>query len=338
MKYPDRPPNRPRPTRPPSSHTQQRKAKPSQQGNAWLSHHFYVLFSSLGHLVRTPLPTLMTATVIGIALALPTGLYLLLENAQHISSEWGGAAQISLFLKKDIGLNEAQVHLLADQLHQRPDIYSVQMITPTQALTEYHELSGFKEALDVLDTLKYNPLPFMLVIQPATSDTIAMKTLLNSLKQLPEVDKAQSDMLWLERLFTMVKIVRRGVLILASLLSLAVLLVIGNTIRLTIYNRRDEIEIYKLVGATDAFIRRPFLYTGFWYGLSGGLVAWLLVKISFWLLQGPVKKLSALYYSQFELMTLDVLSGSALLSSGALLGLVGAWLAVGQHLKKIQPR
>ena len=293
----------------------------------------YVFFSSLGQIVRTPLPSLMTAAVIGIALALPTGLFLLLENAQHISRDWGGAAQISLFLKQDI--SEAQVHRLAEQLHQRTDIYNVRVITPAEALEEYRTLSGFGEALTALET---NPLPAVLVIQPTTTEASFSQQLLESLERLPEVDIAQFDMLWLKRLFTMMEIVRRGVLILASLLSLAVLLVIGNTIRLAIYNRRDEIEINKLFGATDAFIRRPFLYTGFWYGLSGGGIAWLLVNLSFLFLQEPVKQLTALYYSQFELITLDALSSFILLLTGALLGLVGAWLAVGRHLRDIQPR
>jgi cell division transport system permease protein len=331
MKSPTPEPNRQRPIRPPNS--RQRKAKPSKKSNAWLLHHLYVLFSSLGHVVRTPLPSLMTAAVIGIALALPTGLFLLLENARHVSSEWGGAAQISLFLKQEI--DEAQVHQLADQLYQRPDISNVRVITPQDALNEYREFSGFGEALDALEE---NPLPAVLVIQPATNDATITEDLLKSLEQLPQVDIAQFDMLWLKRLFAIMEIVRRGVLILAGLLSLAVLLVVGNTIRLTIYNRREEIEIYKLVGATDAFIRRPFLYTGFWYGFSGGWIAWLLVNFSFLFLQEPVKQLTALYESQFELVTLGFFSSFILLSSGVLLGLTGAWLAVGRHLKNIQPR
>ncbi|MDM8561300.1 permease-like cell division protein FtsX [Candidatus Parabeggiatoa sp. HSG14] len=316
-------------THPPISH---RKAKPPPR-NAWLMHYLYLLFSSLGLIVRTPLPSLMTAAVIGIALALPTGLYLLLENVQQVSSGWGGAAQISLFIKQEI--DNKQVHALADQLYQHPDISSVQVITPTEALEEYRTLSGFGESLDALE---HNPLPAVLVIQPITNEEITTQNLLNSLKQLREVEVAQFDMLWLKRLLAMMEIVRRGVLILAILLALAVLLVIGNTIRLAIYNRRDEIEIYKLVGATDAFIRRPFLFTGFWYGLFGGFIAWLFVNTSFWFLQGPVKQLTTLYYSQFELLTLNVLSSSMLLLSGASLGLAGAWLAVGRHLREIQPR
>lgn len=334
MKSPTPLPKNPRPIRSSGSrHPRRRKVKTSLKSNAWLWHHLYVFFSSLGHVLRTPLPSIMTAAVIGIALALPTGLYLLLENARHVSSDWGGAAQISLFLKQDI--DETQVHQLADQLYQHPDISNVRVITPEQALKEYRDFSGFGEALEALSE---NPLPAVLVIQPATTDTIMTENLLTSLTQLPQVDIAQFDMLWLKRLFAIMEIVRRGVLILAGLLSLAVLLIIGNTIRLTIYNRREEIEIYKLIGATDAFIRRPFLYTGFWYGLSGSSMAWLLVNFSFWFLQEPVKQLTTLYDSQFELVTLRLLSSLILLSTGVLLGLVGAWLAVGRHLKNIQPR
>lgn len=323
-----------RPTAPPIQPPRRPKAPPSNSsGNAWLTHHLYVLLSSLGQMLRTPLPNLMTAAVIGIALALPTGLYLLLENVRHISHEWHQTVQISLFLKPNV--DEAKAHLLADQLLRRPEVSNVQIITPAEALEEYRTLSGFGDALKALSD---NPLPYVLILQLATTDTDAGTRLLDELKRITEVEVAQFDMLWLKRLFTMIELVRRGVLILASLLSLAVLLVIGNTIRLAIYNRREEIEIHKLFGATDAFIRRPFLYTGFWYGLLGGIIAWSLVTFSFWLLRDPVKQLTMLYYSQFELVTLEVFSSSVLLLTGGLLGLAGAWLAVGRHLKDIQPR
>jgi cell division transport system permease protein len=319
-------------TRSQSRHPPRFKA-PSQPGFAWLWQHFFALLKSLAQMAKTPIPSLMTISVIGIALALPTGLYLLLENAQQVSHQWGGAGQMSLFLKHD--LEGARVHQLADQLYQRPDIAGVKVITPEEALQEYRAFSGFKEALNALDE---NPLPAVLVIQPISGETNANEHLINSLQQLPEVEIAQFDMLWLKRLFAIMEIVQRGILILASLLSLAVLLVIGNTIRLAIYNRREEIEITKLVGATDAFIRRPFLYTGFWYGFLGGLIAWLLVNFSFLLLQEPVKRLTTLYYSQFELVTLDIFSSIVLLLSGAMLGLAGAWLSVNHHLKEILPR
>jgi cell division transport system permease protein len=319
-----------RSTRPPNP--SRRKAQLSQPSQFWFIAHVYVLFNSLKLLARTPLPNLMTAAVIGIALALPTGLYLLLENVQQVSSEWGGVAQISLFLKHD--LDKGEIDNLFERLYKHPDISNVRLINPEEALKEYKEYSGFKAALEALPE---NPLPAVLVIQPAQNDAIAIEQLLNTLKQSKEVDVAQFDMLWLERLFVIMTIVQRSVLILASLLCLGVLLVIGNTIRLTIYNRREEIEIYKLVGATDNFIRRPFLYMGFWYGFFGGVMAWLIVTLSFWLLEGPVRQLMGLYHSQFEILTLNVSSTFILLLIGALLGLAGAWLAVGRHLKAIQP-
>ncbi len=313
--------------------SQPQRRKLTAQGNAWLFHHLHVLFFSLGRIVRTPLPSLMMVAVIGIALALPTGLYLLLENVQHVSRDMGFATQISLFLRQDV--NDAQVRQLAEQLYQHRDIASVRVITPAEALEEYRTSSGFGDALNALEE---NPLPAVLVIQPVVSKAVATKSLLDQLALLPDVETAQFDMLWLKRLFTMIEIMRRGVLILATLLSLAVLLVIGNTIRSAIYTHSDEIEIYKLVGATDAFIRRPFLYMGFWFGLAGGVIAWFLVSFSFWFVQGPVQQLVVLYNSQFELITLNFGYSLGLLILGILLGLLGAWLTVRRHLKDIQPR
>lgn len=325
-----RPPatNAPRPV--PESRTQVKPA--SQHTNAWLAHHLYVFFFSLGQLVRTPVASSLTAAVIGIALALPAGLFLLLDNFHAISQEWGGTVQISLFLKQKI--TDTQARAIANQIHQNFNI-SVQVISRDEALQEYQALSGFGEALSVLEE---NPLPAVLVVQPTQTDPQSVQALLAKLQQLPEVDIAQLDMQWLERLFAIVQLVQRGVLILSSLLGLAVILIIGNTIRLAIYNRREEIEVHKLFGATDAFIRRPFLYIGFWYGLTGGLIAWCLISLSLWLLSEPVKKLATLYYSQFTLVTLNMGSSLILLSSGIFLGLAGAWLAVSRHLKDIQPR
>ncbi|MDY6991232.1 MAG: permease-like cell division protein FtsX [Pseudomonadota bacterium] len=317
------------------SEKQYSKTKPLSYGRVWLTHHTQSFVSSLIQLLATPLPSLMTVAVIGIALALPTGLYLLLENIQAMSGDWDNTVQISLFLKKNV--DNAQAHVLADQLRQRTDIENVQVITPQQALEEYRLFSGFGEALTALPE---NPLPAVLVLQLAsdTLDPKASEQLAQALNALPEVDIAQLDMRWLKRLLAIIELIQRGVLILAILLSLTVLLVVGNTIRLAIYNRRQEIEINKLVGATDAFIRRPFLYSGFWYGFGGSLIAWLLVNLALWLLQAPVEQLKILYYSQFELMTLTFWASLILFTSGSLLGLIGAGLAVERHLKEIQPR
>jgi cell division transport system permease protein len=300
---------------------------------AWANHHLYAFFSSLGQLARAPLPSLMTAAVIGIALALPAGLYLLLENAIKISEGWDNSVYMSLFLHNDI--HDEQAEILAAELRNHPSISHVRLITRAQALEEYRQLSGFNDAINALDD---NPLPTVVVVSPILSGSDTAQALLTELQKLPQVDIAQFDMRWLQRLFAMMDIGRRGVLILALLLSLAVILVIGNTIRLAVQNRQAEIEINKLFGATDSFIRRPFLYTGLWFGLGGGIIAALLVELSLRTLAAPVQQLAALYASEYQLIHLNPHITALMLASSMLLGLLGAWLAVARHLYKIQPR
>jgi cell division transport system permease protein len=300
----------------------------------WLTRHAQVSLSSLGRLYRAPLASLMTAAVIGIALALPAGLYLLTANLQELSSRWDGSANFSLFLKQNLSMEQAQ--LLAKRLSDWPEIANLHLITPDEALAEFRELSGFGETLDALDE---NPLPTVLAIKPAPrySDAGSASVLLQRLQTLSEVELAQLDLQWVKRFNAIVDIVRRSIWILAALLGLAVLLIVGNTIRLEIQNRRSEIEITKLIGATDAFIRRPFLYAGFWYGLAGAILALLLINLSLVQLHGPVRQLASLYQSGFRLQALSGGEALGLLTIGILLGLVGARLAVGRHLARIEP-
>ena len=300
----------------------------------WLLRHLQVAISSLGRLVRAPLSSLMTCAVIGIALALPTGLHLLLSNAQALSGNWDGAATVSLFIKRETPDTELQP--LVATLRQRAAIAEVHLITRKQALEEFRLLSGFAGALDALQE---NPLPAVVVVepQPTHSTPQAAQALLGELKRLPEVDFAQIDLQWVERFHGITEIARRAVLLLVSLLGTAVLLIVVNTIRLEIQNRHAEIEISKLIGATDAFIRRPFLYSGIWYGLFGGLIAGLLVALSLWLLDAPVARLAGLYSSNFSLQGLDFPTLALLLGGSTLLGLAGSWVAVGRHLSAIEP-
>jgi len=297
--------------------------------------HFQVFFYSLGQLSRSPFSTLMTAMVIGIALALPTGLHVLLNNAQQLSGGWESTAQISVFLKKSVRAEQAQK--LQSDIQNWPDVVSVDYISREQALKEFQMLSGFGDALKALNS---NPLPSVLVIKPRLNQNSELTTqnLLNKLRILRQTDKAQLDMQWIRRLYAIMDIVERGVLILGALLGLAVLLVVGNTIRLAIQNRKKEIVVMKLIGGTDAFIRRPFLYTGFWYGLFGGVIAWLLVSFTLLSISEPIEKLTMLYQSQFELNTLSILTTFFLFIASILLGLAGSWLAVGRHLREIEPQ
>lgn len=320
---------RERPSRTPS-----RRPGPLGRLQIHLLRHAQVFFYTLGQLSRRPLSMLMTAAVIGIALALPTGLHVVLKSAQQLSGGWDEASQISLFLQR--GTPDDAARRLARQLQERPQIRAVEYISPDEALAEFQRLSGFGEALDALQE---NPLPAVLVVQPIVSrtDPAATEALLAELRDDPRVDLARLDVQWVKRLYAIMDILRQGVYVLASLLALAVLLVVGNTIRLAIQNRRDEIVIVKLIGGTDAFIRRPFLYTGFWYGLFGGVIAWLLVAISLWILNGPVEKLAGLYQNSFSLSGLNIQTTMILLLSGILLGLIGSWIAVGRHLREIEP-
>ncbi len=300
--------------------------------------HLQVFFYSLGQLTRNPLSLLMTSAVIGIALALPTGLHIILKNMQSISGDLDSAAQISLFLKKST--SDSQAQQLISQLKNMPQINKIQYISRSQALKEFKQLSGFGNALKAL---KKNPLPAVIIVQPsltqadALSNTRATEILVKQLQAKPYVDIAQLDMQWIKRLYAIMDIIRRGVIILTGLLALAVLLVIGNTIRLAIQNRRDEIVIIKLIGGTDSFIRRPFLYTGFWYGLFGGLIALFLVISSLLLLSGPIEALTQSYESQFSMQIIDFNSTLWLIGGSILLGLSGSWVAVERHLREIEP-
>ncbi|MEJ2361936.1 MAG: permease-like cell division protein FtsX [Gammaproteobacteria bacterium] len=297
--------------------------------------HAQVFFYSLGQLWRAPFAMLMTSAVIGIALALPTGLHLLLKNAEVLSGGWDGIAKISLFLKTSV--SDAQASQLGQRLRSLPQVANVDFISREQALTEFKRQSGFGDALDALDD---NPLPAVLVVTPKLQDNSsqAIQSLARQLKQNSAVEYAQLDRRWLQRLYGIMHIIGRGVLILGAALALAVLLVVGNTIRLAIQNRREEIVVIKLIGGTDAFIRRPFLYTGFWYGLIGGLIALILVELALWLINGPVENLAGLYASHFALHNLDAGSIFTLLLLSIVLGLGGSWLAVGRHLREIEPR
>lgn len=301
----------------------------------WALWHSQCLVYTLGQLANAPLNTLMIAAVIGIALALPAGLLVLLDNAQGLSRNWESAAQISVFLKPEVSDTEAAK--LAKSLGSRSELAYVRTITRQQAFQEYQKLSGFKDALEVLGD--ENPLPAVLVLQlskgqPTSSD---IDRLLESLRKQPEIEIAQFDYDWLRRLYAILEVMRRGVTVIGLLLGVGVLLIVGNTIRASVEKRREEIEVAKLLGATNAFIRRPFLYTGLWYGLLGGILACLFVAISLGLLQSPVRELAALYRSDFSLSIMDAHTLLTIWMVGAGLGISGSWLAVARHLAAIEP-
>lgn len=303
--------------------------------NAWLLQHAQALVGSLGQYLRHPAGNLLTTAVIGIALALPAGFYLLLDNARALSGHWHGPLQITLFLQSGIGADTAAS--LSERLAADPAINKATLIGRAEALAEYQNLSGFKAALDLLDD---NPLPDVISLEPVIegASEARIEQLIAGLEALPEVDSAYYDSQWIERLLLLLELIRRAVIMLSILLAGALLLIVGNTIRLALFSRRAEIEITKLFGGTDRFIRRPFLYSGLWHGLFGGIMAWLLVAVSLRLLQGPVRQLARLHGADFDLAGPGVVNSLILIGVAIALGLSGAWLSVKRHLAAIEPR
>lgn len=301
---------------------------------AWLMRNLQVLFSSLGRLWQRPLGSLMSILVIAIAMALPTGLYVVVHNLERLAQGWEGAASATLFLEQ--GLKAGQVEALLKRLRQEPGISAIQHLDPDQALAEFRQYSGLGEAVS---QLQENPLPHVVLVRTADPHipVEAFSSLLERMKALPEVETATADLQWMRRFQAIVRILQRGAQLLSVLLAMAVVLVIGNTIRLEIQNRRQEIRIVKLVGGSNAFIRRPFLYEGFWYGLLGSLTALLLVAASWLLLRDPVDRLSQLYGSGFALEGIALQTAGMVLLLGCLLGVAGAWIAVHQQLGEIEP-
>jgi cell division transport system permease protein len=278
----------------------------------------------------------MTPLVVAIALGLPAALYVGVINLQQLGSSVETTTQMTVFLKVDSA--QSAIDKLQKNLVSDVDITAVEYISRQQALEEFRSLSGFGDVLDMLDE---NPLPPAFIVQPGMrfqNNLAASEALVAKLKGMALVDDVMLDMKWMQRLQAMLVVGERLAFSLGLALAVGVLLIIGNTIRLAIESRRDEIVVVKLVGGTNAYVRRPFLYTGLWYGAIGGILAWVLVAVGLQWIAGPVERLAELYQSLFQLMGLGVVGLVALLLIGAGLGLVGAWLAVGRHLSSIEPK
>ena len=297
--------------------------------------HLQALLGSLGRLARSPLSTLLTLLVIALALALPTSLRLFVSNAQLATGNFANAVDVSVYLKTDVPLAKAQQ--LAQAAGQRADVAAVTVIAADKGLEDFRTYSGFGEALQAL---KDNPLPHVLHVRPKAEDSsaAALESLRRYFGAWPEVDLVQVDSEWVMRFNAILEVLRRLLLIAAALLGLGVLAVIGNTIRLEIQGRRAEIEVTKLVGGSNSFVRRPFLYTGVLYGLGGALLAWGIVAIAVAVLGDPVATLARLYGSRYVLRGPSRDDIGILLGAGAALGWLGAWISAARHLRSIEPR
>ncbi|MDM8349037.1 permease-like cell division protein FtsX [Pseudomonas sp. sp1636] len=303
------------------------------QFHAWLESHRASLVDSLRRLAKQPIGSFFTCLVMAVALSLPMGLALLLDNVERLGGSWQRAAQISLFLQIDA--SEAEGQALREQIGGMDEVAEAEWISREQALLEFQQLSGLGEALKELPD---NPLPGVVLVTPKEVDKVTLEALRLRLADLPKVQQAQLDLVWVERLTAILNLGDRFVFGLTLLLVMALLLVIGNTIRLHIENRRTEIEVIKLVGGTDSYVRRPFLYMGALYGLGAGLLAWLLLAYGLGWLNDAVIRLAGLYGSDFALAGVPADDGLSLLLGALLLGYIGAWLAVARHLNELQPR
>jgi cell division transport system permease protein len=297
---------------------------------AWREAHLFSLLSSLGRLLDRPFASLSTAAVMGLALALPFALYVAVKNLEQLGASLGEVGEIALFLDRENGMPGAEA--LAGRLSERTDIARVQLRSPDDGLAELASLPGFAETAAALDD---NPLPPVLLVMPVEGlATLDEEVLLAALAAEPGVDLVQFDAEWRRRLEALVAAARRAVLVLGLVLGLGALLVVGNTVRLDIQGRAEEIAIVQLMGATDAFVRRPFLYGGLWYGLSAALLALLVVWLAQLALSAPIERLSASYGAAYMLWGPGLRESLALLAVSILLGLGGAWLASSRNLSR----
>ena len=296
--------------------------------------HIHQALSSLSDVWRTPIASLMTMLVLGVSLALPSTLYIVLKNTQAISAEWTSPTDINLFLKKDIA--ESRYQNLLQRIGTYKEIETIVYISKDQGMEEFKRTSGFVSALSFLDK---NPLPAVVVVTPKPyyRTAIAAQELLAKLEREPEVQQGKLDIMWLTRLEGIISIFRDAVLVVSVLLLSSVLLITGNTIRLNILAHRAEIEVLKLVGATNAFVQRPFLYTGFWYGAIGGILAWLISAFMVYWMEDTVLNLAQLYHTEFTITGLLANEVLLLFATAIGMGLISAAISVNYYISRIEP-
>jgi len=299
---------------------------------SWLMHHLYVAQYTLRQLRTTPVSSLLNVLVIGVALSLPTGGYVLLQNVKSLSDKLVGVPQLSIFLSMNVSQDD--IARISKQLQQHDNISHIEFVPREQALLQLQQSTGLA---DVTGGLAQNPLPHAFIVYPKSKDIQSLETLRDELKTWSKFDHVQLDSAWVRKLEALLKFGRLAVLILSVLLSFALVAITFNTIRLQILTQREEIEVSKLIGASNSFIRRPFLYFGLVQGLLGGSAAWLIITVSLSLLNLSLSDLAQLYASSFSLQHLSAGDSLTLLLFSGYLGWLGAFLSVSQHLWKMEP-
>lgn len=300
-----------------------------------LYHHIQQFKKTIADIWSTPLTSLMTIGVIGVSLALPAVLMIILKNAENVTAQWQSGTQITLYLQKETPSSD--IDALTARIQGNADVEAVRYISPEQGMKDFKTLSGFSEAEAYLSE---NPLPPVLEVTPKKTLTTPqqIETLMQTLKQETQVQQAKLDIQWVTRLNAIISLASQLVHVFAGFLVIGLMLTVANTLRLYIFNRRAEIEVLKLVGATDGFIQRPFLYLGFWYGAVGGLVAWWLSEVMLLLCERGVTYLATLYESNFRLIGLGSADIGLLMMLGISLSMGAAWFSVHKHLREIEPQ
>jgi cell division transport system permease protein len=306
-----------------------------RRNRAWLRRHSYSFFSSLGVLLQHRIGTLMTVLVLGIAMFLPLGLYVTLTNLEVMNLRQDEWSAVTVYF--EAGTKQAKVEQLASRIKERLQPKAVILISPEQGMAEFRQASGFGESLEILEE---NPLPWVMQISPQSGDTLLVEERVNELtaylQTIDGIELIQFDHKWLERLGRMMELGSAAVSILILLFGLAVVVVVANTIRLDVASRAEEIEILVLVGAGNAFVRQPFLYTGFWYGLMGSLLSLLLLGLSMLYLGQPLALLLETYGTEFNLRGLGINNSLLVLLGGGFLGWLGALISVQRYLRVLK--
>ena len=304
-----------------------------RKNRAWLRRHSYSFFSSLGVLLRHRVGTLMTVLVLGIAMFLPLGLYVTLANLEGMNLHQDEWSAVTVFFRS--GVKQKEVNRVADELEKRFQPEAIVIISPEQGMREFREASGFGESLDILEE---NPLPWVLQVSPQSGETGQMKERVDEmiafLQSADSVEITQFDYKWLQRLGRMMELGQAAITTLIILFGIAVVVVVANTIRLDVASHAEEIEILALVGAGDAFVRQPFLYTGLWYGLMGSFLSLLLLSLTLLYLGRPLGLLLETYGTAFSMRGLGGYNTLWVLSGGGLLGWLGAWISVQRYLRE----
>jgi len=300
---------------------------------AWLMQHWHVFVFTLKRLVSTPVTSLLSIIVIGIAFSLPAGIYILMDNLRSISGQTAGSPQMSLFFKQDASKND--IEKIRQRLEENSQIMRFQFISKKAALQQLQQSSG---VVNMTSGLARNPLPDAFVINTHESTTETLEQLQKTMQAWPYIEHVQFDAAWAKRLNTLLELGRTVVLMLSILLSIAIIAVMFNTIRLQILTKREEIEVSKLIGATNSFIQRPFLYFGAIQGLLGGITALCIILLAIQTLNEELTEIAQLYTLDLHLQHLSTGDNISILLFSTWLGWLGARISVATHLWQIEPK